>query len=116
MLGASLRSNGNTYIASDESPGYQRYQELARIAGVSRAFTLSVKLGLYTLLRDVQDKTGTSDSRYSESIFMRSTLEGKNHGSDFTGQVLLHLLLLTCTLGKRAYACLTAHREIMHVL
>jgi hypothetical protein len=57
MLG-SLQLRSNTYIANNSSPAYQRYQELARVAGVSRAFTLSVKLGLYTLLQDVKDKEG----------------------------------------------------------
>jgi hypothetical protein len=57
MLG-SLHQRSNAYIANNDSPAYQRYQELARVAGVSRAFTLSVKLGLYTLLQDVKDKEG----------------------------------------------------------
>jgi hypothetical protein len=57
MLG-SVHQSSNSYIAKDESPAYQRYQELARVAGVSRAFTLSVKLGLYTLLRDAKEKEG----------------------------------------------------------
>jgi hypothetical protein len=59
MLG-SLQQRKNSYIANDDSPAYQRYQELARVAGVSRAFTLSVKLGLYTLLRDAKEKEGAS--------------------------------------------------------
>lgn len=51
MLGPRLRAYENGYIASSISPGNQRLLELARIAGVSRAFTLSVKLDLYTFLR-----------------------------------------------------------------
>ncbi|KAF6250908.1 O-methyltransferase-domain-containing protein [Scenedesmus sp. NREL 46B-D3] len=57
MLG-SMQQPENSYIASSNSPAYQRYQELARVAGISRAFTLSVKLGLYTLLRDAKEKEG----------------------------------------------------------
>jgi hypothetical protein len=57
MLG-SLHQRDNDYIANSVSPAYQRYQELARVAGVSRAFTLSVKLGLYTLLHDVKHNEG----------------------------------------------------------
>jgi hypothetical protein len=57
MLG-SLHQISNSYIADQEAPAYQRYQELARVAGVSRAFTLSVKLGLYTLLRDAKETEG----------------------------------------------------------
>jgi hypothetical protein len=57
MLG-SLQQLSNSYIANDDSPACQRYQELARVAGVSRAFTLSVKLGLYTLLREAKEKEG----------------------------------------------------------
>jgi hypothetical protein len=58
MLGALLRREGNDYIANESSPGYQRFQELARISGVARAFTLSAKLDLYTMLRDVREKEG----------------------------------------------------------
>eukprot|EP00775_Hariotina_reticulata_P009279 gene9279-9444_t len=58
MLGSLLHSGTNDYIASKSSPGHQRFQELARIAGVARAFTLSAKLDLYTVLRDVRDKEG----------------------------------------------------------
>ncbi|WIA41050.1 hypothetical protein OEZ86_004686 [Tetradesmus obliquus] len=57
MLG-SLQQRDNSYITNSESPAYQRYQELARVAGVSRAFTLSVKLGLYTLLQNAKDTEG----------------------------------------------------------
>lgn len=58
QLGPQLRPDENGYIASLIAPGYQRLQELARVAGVSRAFTLSVKLDLYTLLRTARDKEG----------------------------------------------------------
>ncbi len=58
MLGALLHRGDNTYIANDSSPGFMRFQELARIAGISRAFTLSAKLGLCTMLREATEEEG----------------------------------------------------------
>eukprot|EP00878_Enallax_costatus_P027256 GHUV01029321.1.p1 GENE.GHUV01029321.1~~GHUV01029321.1.p1 ORF type:complete len:168 (+),score=30.23 GHUV01029321.1:173-676(+) len=58
MLGPRLRAYENGYIASSTSPGHQRLLELARVAGVSRAFTLSVKLDLYSLLRSSRGQDG----------------------------------------------------------
>lgn len=58
MLGSLLHRDDNTYTVKTTAPAHQRYLELARVTGVSRAFTLSVKLGLYTLLRDVKEKEG----------------------------------------------------------
>eukprot|EP00878_Enallax_costatus_P024191 GHUV01025794.1.p1 GENE.GHUV01025794.1~~GHUV01025794.1.p1 ORF type:complete len:175 (+),score=21.89 GHUV01025794.1:352-876(+) len=58
MLGPRLRGYENCYIASSTSPGHQRLLELAYVSGVSRAFTLSVKLDLYTLLRSSREKEG----------------------------------------------------------
>jgi hypothetical protein len=46
------------YVSTPSSPAFVRFQELARVAGLSRAFTLSVKLQLYTVLKDQREKQG----------------------------------------------------------
>lgn len=58
MLGLHLQQASNSYTSTVDSPACQRFQELARVGGLSRAFTLAVKLHLYTVLREQREKHG----------------------------------------------------------
>ena len=59
MLG-SLLGVGNGYVSNATSPAFQRFQELGRICGITRSYTLSVKLGLYTMIKEARSPSAES--------------------------------------------------------